>query len=322
MNARTVLAVLPDPVMALNVTGPLEVFAAAGAQAYRITTASLDGRAVATAPGVHLRLVPDADLNACEPPHTLLVPGGPVDSPPDPRLTARLRELADGAERVVGICTGSFLLGATGLLDGRQATTHWAFCDLLADRFPGTVVEPEPLYVRDGRVATSAGVTAGIDLSIALVEEDLGTEAALVVARALVVPRHRSGDQEQFNAGERGRRAERHPLRQVQQWIADNPSGDLSVDNLARRAMLSPRQFARVFRDEVGMTPGRYVDRVRLDAARRRLERSVDGLDEVAQATGYGSAEAMRRAFLRQLSIPPGEYRQRFRSTAAQRPAL
>ncbi|GGO94589.1 GlxA family transcriptional regulator [Wenjunlia tyrosinilytica] len=322
MNTRTVLAVLQDPVMALNVTGPLEVFAAAGPEAYRITTASLDGRAVRTAYGVNLRLLPDADLNDCESPHTLVVPGGPVDNPPNPRLTARLSELADGAERVVGICTGSFLLGAAGLLGGRQATTHWAFCDLLADRFPDTFVEPEPLYVRDGRVATSAGVTAGIDLSIALVEEDLGAEAALAVARELVVSRHRSGDQGQFDAHERGRRAQRDPLRQVQQWIADNPSDDLSVDNLARRAMLSPRQFARVFQDEVGMTPGRYVDRVRLDAARRRLEGSVDGLDEVARDTGYGSAEAMRRAFMRQLSIPPGEYRKRFRSTAAPGPAL
>ncbi|NUU22204.1 MAG: AraC family transcriptional regulator, partial [Streptomycetaceae bacterium] len=181
MGSRTILAVLHDDVFTLNATGPLEVFATApsggeavgaGGAPYRITTASPGGRPVRSSCGLHLQ--PDADLVDCAPPHTLLVPGGRVDREPDPKLIARIAELADGAERVVSVCTGSFLIAAAGLLAGRRATTHWAFCDQLAERFPATTVAPEPLYVRDGRVATSAGVTAGIDLAIALVEEDLG----------------------------------------------------------------------------------------------------------------------------------------------------
>lgn len=313
MSGRTILAVLHDDVLSLNVAGPLEVFAGAGPGAYRITTASPGGRPVRTSCG--LRMQVDADLDDCEAPHTLLVPGGLVENPPDPHLTSRIRALADRAERIVSVCTGSFLLGSAGLLEGHRATTHWAFCDLLAERFPATEVAPEPMFVRDGRISTSAGVTAGIDLALSLVTEDLGSEVARNVARSLVMFLNRPGDQEQFSAREPGRIAERHPLRELQRWIKDNPAEDLSVEALATRAALSPRQFARVFHDEVGVTPGRYVDQVRLDAARRRLEETLDGLDRVAHIAGYGTAEAMRRAFIRRLGIPPGEYRRRFRSS-------
>ncbi|MET8576235.1 GlxA family transcriptional regulator [Streptomyces sp. NPDC005012] len=323
MRERSVLLVLYEGVQSLDVTGPLEVFAGAAEAAeaagwpggYRVTTASPGGGPVRASSG--LRMLPDADLADAAPPHTLLVPGGAGTAEPDPVVVRRIRELAAGAERVVSVCTGAFLLAEAGLLAGRRATTHWAYCDTLARRFPETEVAAEPIYVRDGPIATSAGVTAGIDLALALVEEDLGRDVALRLARYLVVFLRRPGDQAQFSTQLAAQLAERHPLRQVQNWIAEHPDDDLSVEALARRAALSPRHFARAFTAEVGVPPGRYVDSVRLEAARRRLEDTEDGVAEVARACGYGTAEAMRRAFVRALSVPPAEYRRRFRPAPA-----
>ncbi|MFC9325101.1 GlxA family transcriptional regulator [Kitasatospora sp. NPDC057015] len=316
MTTRSVLIVLFEGVQSLDVTGPLEVFAGGGPAAgrpgsYLVRTAAPGGLPVRTGSG--LRLLPDLDLDLAGTPHTLLVPGGHGTAEPDPALVRRIAELAVGAERVVSVCTGAFLLAAAGLLAGRRATTHWAYCDSLARRFPDIRVDPEPIFVRDGRIASSAGVTAGIDLALALVEEDHGREAALLVARHLVVFLHRPGGQAQFSVQLAAQLAERRPLREVQRWIAEHPGSDLSVDALAARAALSPRQFARVFKAEVGVSPGRYVDGVRLEAARRRLEESGDGIEEIARSCGYGTAEAMRRAFVRALAVPPMEYRRRFR---------
>ncbi|MFI0790736.1 GlxA family transcriptional regulator [Streptomyces lydicus] len=319
MEQRDVLVVLFDGVQALDVTGPVEVFNGAdrGAPgAYRIRTAALDAAPVRTTSG--LTLVPDLALADAPAPHTLLVPGGEGTRTPDPRLTAWLRGNAHRARRKVSVCSGALLLAGTGLLDGRRATTHWMLCDTLAERFPAVRVEPEPIYVRDGDLATSAGVTAGIDLALALVEEDLGRDLALTVARHLVVFLRRPGNQTQFSAQLAAQTAQRRPLRDVQHWITENPAADLSVDALADRAGLSPRHFARAFRDEVGMTPGRYVDRVRLEAARRHLEDTVDGVAQVARRCGYGTPEAMRRAFLRVLGASPAEYRRRFQPAAPQ----
>ncbi|WP_274912287.1 GlxA family transcriptional regulator [Streptomyces sp. WZ-12] len=314
MEQRDVLVVLYDGVQSLDVSGPVEVFS--GAEhgmpgAYRIRTASLDGAPVRTTSG--LTLVPDTTLDAAAPPHTLLVPGGEGTRAPDPRLVAWLRARAPHARRKVSVCSGAFLLAAAGLLDGRRATTHWALCAQLAADHPAVRVAPEPIYVRDGDVATSAGVTAGIDLALALVEEDLGRDLALTVARHLVVFLRRPGNQTQFSAQLAAQTAERRPLRDVQQWISENPAADLSVEALADRARLSPRHFARAFRDETGMTPGRYVDRIRLEAARRRLEDTADGIERISRQCGYGTAEAMRRAFVRVLGASPAEYRRRFR---------
>ncbi|MGW7823082.1 GlxA family transcriptional regulator [Streptomyces puniciscabiei] len=318
MPQRTLLFVLFDGVQSLDVTGPLEVFAGAEKHTpgtYRVRTASLDGGPVRTSSG--LTLVPDLALTAAADPHTLLVPGGEGTRRADSRLVDWLRERGPRVPRLVSVCTGAILLAAAGLLDGRRATTHWAYCDKLARDHPAVAVDPEPIYVRDGHVATSAGVTSGIDLALALVEEDLDRDVALAVARHLVVFLRRPGNQAQFSAQLAAQTARRAPLREVQRWITEHPAGDLTVDALAARARLSPRHFARAFREETGVTPGRYVDRVRLEHARRLLEDTTDNIEEVARASGYGTPEAMRRAFTRTLGTAPAEYRRRFHPAMA-----
>jgi transcriptional regulator GlxA family with amidase domain len=314
MAPRTVLAVLFDGLQSLDVTGPLEVFAGAdriSPGTYRIRTASLDGAPVRTTSG--LTLVPDESLTGASDPDILLVPGGPGSLRPDPRLVDWVRERGPRAARLVSVCTGVAVLAGAGLLDGRRAATHWAYCERIAREHPAVEIDPDPVYVRDGHIFTSAGVTAGIDLALALVEEDLGRDAALTIARHLVVFLRRPGNQAQFSAQLAAQTAQREPLRDVQRWITDHPDADLSVDTLADRARLSPRHFARAFRAETGMTPGRYVDRVRLEHARRLLEDTADGVEEIARTSGYGTPEAMRRAFVRTLGAPPAEYRRRFR---------
>ncbi|MFD4502902.1 GlxA family transcriptional regulator [Streptomyces sp. NPDC058457] len=313
MAQRTVLVVLFDGVQSLDVTGPVEVFTGAENHtpgSYRIRTASLDGAPVRTSSG--LTVVPDGVLSDASDPHTLLVPGGQGTRRSDPELVAWLRAHGPLAGRLVSVCTGAVLLAAAGLLDGHRATTHWAYCETLARDHPAVDVDPDPIYVRDGRVATSAGVTSGIDLALALVEEDLGRDVALTVARHLVVFLRRPGNQAQFSAQLAAQTAQREPLREVQQWITEHPDDDLSVEALAARAALSPRHFARAFQAETGTTPGRYVDRVRLEHARRLLEDTGDGVGEVSRASGYGTPEAMRRAFLKALGATPAEYRRRF----------
>ncbi|MGX1478944.1 UNVERIFIED_CONTAM: transcriptional regulator GlxA family with amidase domain [Streptomyces canus] len=329
MAQRTVLFVLFDGMQSLDVTGPLEVFAGAEQHTpgtYRIRTASLDGAPVRTSSG--LTLVPDETLARADAPHTLLVPGGQGTRRPDARLTDWLREHGPRAERLVSVCTGAIRLAEAGLLDGRRVTTHWAYSDKLARDHPAVQVDPDPIYVRDGQVSTSAGVTSGIDLALALVEEDLGRDAALAIARHLVVFLRRPGNQAQFSAQLAAQTARREPLREVQlgapptplrQWgrITEHPAGDLSVETLAARARLSPRHFARAFQTETGMTPGRYVDRVRLEHARRLLEDTSDGIEEISRASGYGTPEGMRRAFVKALGTAPSEYRRRFHPTPA-----
>ncbi|MDI3420688.1 GlxA family transcriptional regulator [Streptomyces luteolus] len=315
--ARDVLVVLFDEVQSLDVTGPVEVFTgathAAGTPGYRVRTASLDGTLVRTSSG--LTLVPDGALADGPAPHTLLVPGGHGTRSSDPRLTDAVRDIAPRAQRLVSVCTGALLLAEAGLLDGRRATTHWMFCEKLARDHPEVRVDADRIYVRDGHVATSAGVTAGIDLALALVEEDLGRDIALTVARHLVVFLRRPGNQAQFSAQLAAQTAQRAPLREVQQWITEHPASDLSVEALAERARLSPRHFARAFHAETGTTPGRYVERVRLEHARRLLEDTADGVEEVSRCCGYGTPEAMRRAFVKHLGTGPSEYRRRFRTT-------
>ena len=307
---RTVLIVLFDDVQSLDVTGPLEVFA--HLPGYQVSTASLGAAPVTTSSG--LRLTPDADLtHRAQPPDLLLVPGGEGARRRDPDVVAWLRDNAPRARRLASVCTGAFLLAEAGLLDGRRVTTHWAHCQDLAAQYPDITVDPDPIFIKDDTLATSAGVTAGIDLALALVEDDLGRDVALAVARQLVVFLRRPGSQAQFSAQLAAQTATRPPLRDIQHWITEHPSADLSVDTLAQRASLSPRQFARAFAAEVGVPPGRYVDRARLEAARRRLEDTAADVAATARACGYGTPEAMRRAFVRALGVSPAEYRRRFR---------
>lgn len=321
MSLRNVLVVLYDGVQSLDVTGPVEVFAAArhlpGRVGYGIRTVSLGGAPVRASSG--LTLVPDGDLESARPGPgtTLLVPGGRYTGDFEPRLTDWLRAHGGGAERLVSVCTGGLLLAEAGLLDGHRATTHWNACEQMARDYPAVAVEPDPIYVRDGRVATSAGVTAGIDLALALVEEDCGRDAALLIARHLVVFLRRPGNQAQFSAQLAAQTACREPLRDVQQWITEHPGGDLSIETLAARARLSPRHFARAFQAETGVTPGRYVERVRVEHARRLLEDSGEGVAQISRACGYGTPEALRRAFVKTLGQSPVEYRRRFGRAAS-----
>jgi transcriptional regulator GlxA family with amidase domain len=215
---------------------------------------------------------------------------------------------------VGSVCTGALLLARAGLLDGRRAATHWNWCEQLARRYPRVVVEPDPIFVRDGNVYTSAGVTAGMDLALALVEDDWGSSLALQVARHLVLYLRRPGGQSQFSAALSLQAADRHPLHELQSWVLDNLDKPLTVEVLAGRASMSPRNFARVFSREMHVTPARFIERLRIETARRRLEETDRSLKRVAHECGFGSAAVMRSVFQRVVGVAPGQYRQHFRS--------
>jgi len=249
---------------------------------------------------------------------TLIVTGvEPDDARRDHDLIRWLARTAPRVRRVVGLCTGTFVLAEAGLLDGRRATTHWMNCDDLAARYPEISVERDPIYVRDRGVYTSAGSTAGLDLVLALVEEDLGRRVALQVAQRMVFFLKRSGGQAQFSALLSTQTAERDPFRELQAWIIEHPNADLCVETLARRVAMSPRNFFRVFVRELGMTPGRFVERVRVEAARRLLEETSRGVHDIAAACGFGTPETMRIAFRRTLGVSPKRYRSGFSSVSA-----
>jgi transcriptional regulator GlxA family with amidase domain len=300
------------------VFGPAEVFSTAsqlrGEDAYQV-------RAVASEPGVVATSSLSLVAGPLEPGplDTLVVPGGRGvrDACADERLVEWVRAAAGRARRVTSVCTGAFLLARAGLLVGRRATTHWASCAELARRHPEVSVESDPIYVRDGNVTTSAGVTAGLDLALALVEEDHGRELALEVARWLVVFLKRPGGQAQFSAQLAAQMAEREPLRELQAWLPDHLHEDLSVPALARRACMSERHFARAFRGETGMTPAAYVEAARVERARIALETGDLPVETIAGQTGFGTVETMRRAFRRRVGVSPADYRSRFRREAA-----
>jgi transcriptional regulator GlxA family with amidase domain len=223
-----------------------------------------------------------------------------------------LQKTAKSARRIGSVCGGAFALAAAGLLDGRRATTHWHYCQQLAEMFPAVQIDPDPIFICDGNVYTSAGVTAGIDLSLALVEEDWGAELALLVARALVVFLRRPGSQSQFSASLSLQATDREPLHELQVWLLDNLSKPLTVELMAERVGMSPRNFARVFAEQTGVTPARFVTQIRVETARRRLEESTQSIELIAEECGFGSAESMRSAFQRLLRVSPQEYRKRF----------
>ena len=226
-----------------------------------------------------------------------------------------LRDQSAKARRFGSICTGALILAKAGLLDGRRATTHWNWCDELERDYSKVKVDPTPIYVRDGNCYTSAGVTAGIDLALALVEEDLGRQIALRVAQMMVVFLRRPAGQAQFSAPLAAQKSENHSLGDLIAWLPDNLGADLSIEKLARRAAMSPRNFARLFRLEMHKTPAKHIEELRLEAARRLLESTSRSVAEVAAASGFASGEILRRAFRRRLGVTPGEYRASFGHT-------
>jgi transcriptional regulator GlxA family with amidase domain len=315
---RLVLLVAFPGVQALDLVGPMEVFTGASAikvGAYEVKVAAPGPGGLETSGG--LTLLPAGGLSDFSAEiDTLLVcggPGAPV-AERDGQLIGWLREAAGHSRRVASVCNGALLLARAGLLEGRRATTHWAACQELAERYPRITVERDAIFVRDGQVWTSAGVTAGMDLALALVEEDLGRDIALEIARWLVLFVRRPGGQSQFSSQLAGQRPRPGPLRGVIGWMQQNLTADLRVEALAERAHMSPRNFSRVFRRETGMTPAKYVEIARVQAARQALADTLDGVDTVATRCGFGTSETLRRAFHRHLGIGPADYRARFSS--------
>jgi transcriptional regulator GlxA family with amidase domain len=317
---RKVLIVGFPGVQGLDLVGPFEVFTSAslavsgqGKEGYRPVVASVDGRPVTTETGLTFAAVELPDPS--EPVDTLILPGGRGvhAARQDPRVIDWVVAAAPQARRVVTVCTGAFLAAQAGLLDGCRATTHWAYTDQLAREFPEIDVDPDPIFVRSSAtVWTAAGVSAGIDLALALVEDDHGTEVAQTVARWLVLYLRRPGGQTQFAAPVWVARAKREPIRAVQDAVESEPGGAHSIGELARRAAMSPRHFTRVFTDEVGEAPGAYVERVRTEAARRQLEQTDDTVVAIAARCGFGTPETMRRNFIRRIGVSPDQYRKTF----------
>jgi transcriptional regulator GlxA family with amidase domain len=318
------IAMLAFPnVQVLDVMGPLEVFSRAsrwmcdeGRRAdptYTVEIIGLEPGGFLTSSGLRLH----ADRGIADAPRgidTLLIAGGlgVERHRSNAALLRWIRRQSGLVRRLASICTGAFLLAEAGLLDGRRATTHWHHCATFARDFPNVRLEPDTIFVREGSLYTSAGVTTGMDLALALVEEDLGRDVALATARELVMFVQRPGGQSQFSVQLAGQLAGREPLRDLQTHIVEHPDEDLSVMRLARRAAMSPRHFARVFTREIGTTPARYVALARVETARRLLEETSDPVAVVCTRCGFGTLESMRRAFVRALGIPPGQYRERF----------
>jgi transcriptional regulator GlxA family with amidase domain len=314
---RTVAVLAYDGVQLLDVTGPVEVFEAARARgaAYDMLVASRDGHDVQAG---RMRIGVDMAFDEL-PEHidTLLVPGAPNwrDIVADSWLISAVAEGAARSRRVAAVCAGTFLLAAAGLLDGRRAATHWELADDLALAFPTVEVDRDAIFVADGRMHTSAGITAGIDLCLALVEADEGAALARDVACHLVVFMQRPGGQAQFSARLDVGATANPTLRRVLDGVAAHPDANHSIAALSARAGFSERHLTRVFRRELGVTPGRFVERVRVEAAKVRLARGDEPVAAVARAVGFGSEETLRRAFRREAATTPAAYRQRFRTT-------
>jgi transcriptional regulator GlxA family with amidase domain len=323
---RLVVVLAFEGVQLLDVAGPVQTLASANEMAkearrtpYRVVVASRRGEAVVTSAGLPLLTQPLATVTRKAPIDTLILPGGPGvhAALKDPRTVDWVRRQLSSARRIASVCTGAFLLAETGILAGRRATTHWKSCGRLQQLYPDVLVDPDPIYVRDERIWTSAGITAGIDLSLALVEEDLGRKIAMQVARHLVVFLNRPGGQSQFSAPLEAQalaadgNAPNH-FAPLHGWIAENLTGDLRVERLAEQAGMSPRTFARVYTAKMGTTPAQIVEKIRIEAVRRILEETDMPIKRIASECGFGQEDRLRRAFARQVGTTPAEYRQRF----------
>ena len=326
MRTRTVVVIGFPGLQPLDAVGPIEVFAGASRVAstlrreerYQVSLASTGAGTVWSQSGVGLSTVPLPDPEGID---TLVLAGGDGNraAREDAALVSWIKEAAPQCRRVATVCTGTFLGAEAGLLDGRHVTTHWASAERLAKEFPWLTVDADPIYIRDGKYWTSAGVTAGIDLALALVQDDLGVDVAQTVARWLVMFLHRPGGQTQFASPVWVRRAERSTVRAVQTLVESAPGGDHRVPAMAAAAAMSVRHFTRVFTAEVGETPAKFVERVRVEAARIELETTNDTLDLIAARCGFGTAESLRRVSQRRLGVAPDAYRRRFRTVARER---
>ncbi|WP_265562633.1 GlxA family transcriptional regulator [Streptomyces hygroscopicus] len=314
---RVVIAVYPGA-QTLDVSGPLEVFDSVNrllsgpGSTYRLQCVSPDAPSVPTSAGLVVQAEPlEAAEGAID---TLLVPGGPglKEALLNSSFIAWIRRAAARSRRVASVCGGAFLLAEAGLLDGRRATTHWAFWEQMARRYPEVTVDPEPIFIRDGPFVTSAGVSTGIDMALALVEGDHGPDCALEVAKFLVLYFKRPGGQAQFSMVLDAQLTEQEPIRGVQDWIQENLHRALPVSELADRASMSPRHFARVFRRAVGVTPGQYVRRLRIARARQLLEVTELSVGQIASRCGFTTVETFLRAFGALLGLTPAQYRQHF----------
>lgn len=318
---RKVIMVCFEQAQILDITGPMQVFSAVreqGLPGYTLTLAAPEPGFITTTSGMRLGIdrafdeIADDELADLD---TLVISGGDgvVEALRDPRQIAFIRRAAARARRLVSICSGIALLARAGLASGKRVATHWNACDLIGQAFPDLRIDRDAIFVRDGNLWSSAGITAGMDLALALIEEDWGHDVAVQVARRHVLFMIRPGGQSQFSVQLEAQAGQDGRLGKLLKWIADNPGGELSVPALADRACMTERTFARVFRAETGVTPAEFVERARTEAARRDLEHTVHAIDQIALNCGFGSMERMRRTFIRRLGVGPKAYRDRFR---------
>lgn len=306
-----------DDIQALDLVGPAEAFAAVrgdGAPAYELVIIGLNGRKVVSEMG--LTLTADTTIDKAVRLDTLIIPGGRAMrfEPSQGKAAEWIARRATGIRRIASVCTGAYALAATGLLDGRRATTHWRFVKDFSERFPKLRVESDALYIKDGKFYTSAGISAGVDLSLALIEEDQGPSQALAVARELVVFLKRPGGQDQFSEPLEFQARNVDRFADLTAWIAGHLNADISVEKMAARTFLSPRQFTRVFKEEFGVSPAAFVEELRMSEACRRLSERRIAVDAVASSLGYHSGDVFRRAFERRFGVSPGSYRSRFQA--------
>ncbi len=314
---KTIGLLAYDDMQSLDLTGPLDVFGAANALAPGMPPYGLQVIGVHTG-SVHaengLTILPACSIENAPPLDTLLIPGGSGSrlGHADPQLLVWLRQQAKSVRRVVSVCTGAYMLAATGLLDGHRVATHWQYAEDLARRFPAIHVEPERLFLRDGRFATSGGLTAGIDLALALVEEDLGAAASLAVARYLVMYVTRPGNQTQFSAPLAAQAQATGRMGRLLDWLLAHLHDEITSERMAEQVSMSPRHFRRMFADTFGTSPARFVEHLRLEQACMRLTRDKTSIDRIASSVGFRSADVFRRAFRARYDTTPGEYRERF----------
>ncbi len=324
---RVVMIVYPDAHI-LDVVGPLEVLTGAklflpeNIKPYDVHVVAEKAGSIRTTSGLTI----EADQSFADaakddaPIDTLMIAGGhgTVEALEHKELLNFVRQASDRAERIVSICTGAMILAEIGLLNGRRATTHWWWCPILKSKYPEVEVEPDAIYVRDGNIWTSAGVTTGMDLALSLVEADWGHDVALQVARYNVMYMMRPSGQSQFSAHLVAQKAEDPLINETLSYILANLTDPLTVTALAARAAMSERTFARKFKDETGVTPAHYVEAARVQSARVELEQSDTGVEQIALHAGFQNAERMRRAFQRHVGVSAADYRQRFRPVGAQ----